>query len=124
VWDQFIKNAEVGDRTTLTADELIVSVGKQRYDPELMKPFSGMIRGFHDMLDVNQDGYLQEDEYHRLLFQEGVPDPSFVKEAFKAIDVNGDGKLSIEEFTNAFWDFFFSDDEKSPNAFFFGPLDD
>jgi len=119
-----LKNAEVGDRTTLTTDELIVSLGKQRYDPELMKPFSGMIRSLHDMLDVNQDGYLQEDEYQRLLSQAGVPDPSFVKMAFKAIDVNGDGKLSTEEVINAFWDFFFSDDEKSPNAFLFGPLDD
>src|SRR6218665_32990 len=119
-----MKNAEVGDRITLTADDIIVSVGKQRYDPELMKHFSGMLRALYNMLDVKQIGYLQEDEYHRLLSQTGVPDPSFVKVAFKAIDVNGDGKLSIEEFINAFFDFFFSDDEKNPNAFFFGPLDD
>ena len=89
-----------------------------------MKPFTDIIHHLHDMLDVSRDGYLQEDEYQRIISQAGVPDPSFVKEAFKAIDVNGDGKLSIEEFANAFFDFLFSDDENSPYAFFFGPLDD
>src|SRR6218665_2726930 len=117
-----MKHAEVGDKHTLTADELIVSVGKQSYDPELMKPFSGMIRGFHDRLDVNGDGYLSAEEYTTMLFQLGVLDLSFVKQAFRTIDVNGDGKLRIEEFINAFFDFFFSEDEKSPNTYYFGPL--
>jgi Ca2+-binding EF-hand superfamily protein len=123
-WKQFMKKAEIGDKDTLTAEELMVSIGKQRYDPELMKLFRGMVQDLHDMLDVKCDGYLQEDEYERMVLQAGVPDPSFAKEAFRAIDVKGDGKLSIEEFTNAFFDFLFSDDEKSPNAFFLGPLVD
>ena len=114
----------MGNRNLLTADDLIVSIGKQRYDSELMKLFTHITRHLHDMLDVNRDGYLQEEEYERIISQAGVPDPSFVKEAFKAIDVNGDGKLSLEEFANAFFDFLFSDDERSPNAFFLGPLDD
>src|SRR6218665_3872909 len=102
---------------------MIVSLRKQRYDPQLMKAYTEVIHGCHDMLDVNRDGYLQADEYERMVSRTGVQDTSFVKEAFNAIDVNGDGKLSIEEFTNAYFDFLFSDDEKSPNAFFFGPLD-
>src|SRR6218665_701921 len=100
---------------------MIVSLGKQRYDPQLMKPYTEVIHGCHDMLDVNRDGYLQADEYQVMLSQAGVPDPSFTIEAFKSVDVNGDGKLSIEEFTNAFFDFLFSEDEKC--AFFCGPLD-
>lgn len=124
MWDLLSKHAEVCDRNSLTADDFIVSIGKQRYDPELMKPYTIMVQNLHDMLDLIRDGFLQEDEWQRILVQTGFPDPSFVKETFKAIDVNGDGKLSIDEFTNAFFDFLFSDDEQSPNRFFFGPLDD
>src|SRR6218665_560368 len=119
-----MKNADVGNRTSLTADKMIISLGKLRYDPQLMKPFTDIIHHLHDMLDVDRDGYLQEEEYERMVSRTGVADTSFVKEAFNAIDVNGDGKLSLEEFANAFFDFIFSDDEKSPYAFFLGPLDD
>ena len=122
MWELLTKHADVGNRTSLTVEEMIVSLRKQRYDPQLMKAYTEVIHGCHDMLDVNRDGYLQADEYERMVSRTGVQDTSFVKEAFNAIDVNGDGKLSIEEFTNAYFDFLFSDDEKSPNAFFFGPL--
>jgi len=75
-------------------------------------------------MDVNCDGYLQEDEHRRLFHQLGVPDSSYSKDMFNAIDINNDGKLSIQEFAAADADFFFSDDENSPYALFFGPLVD
>jgi Ca2+-binding EF-hand superfamily protein len=77
-----------------------------------------------NLMDVNCDGYLQEDEHRRLFHQLGVPDTSFAKETFEAIDANRDGKLSVEEFVDACWEFFFSEDEKNPNTIYFGPLVD
>ena len=110
------------DKNVLTGDILADSVWKQRYDPELKKCISGLIYGFLDLMDVNCDGYLQEDEYRKMVHQLGVPDTSFIKETFNAIDVNHDGKLSFQEFVDGCYDFFFSDDEKSPFTLFFGPL--
>jgi Ca2+-binding EF-hand superfamily protein len=123
VWKQFMK-ADTAHKEVLTVEVLSKAVGNQRYDPELMKHFTGLVEGLVDLMDLNNDGYLQGDEYERYLYQLGVQDPSYAREAIRTMDVNGDGKMSTDEFINAFWDFFFSDDEKSPNVFFFGPLVD
>lgn len=57
-------------------------------------------------MDINGDGYLQEDEFNTIFVQFGAKDTSWTKETFKAMDVNGDGKLSIEEYIDGFNDFF------------------
>src|SRR6218665_3875133 len=118
-----MKQADNADNV-LTWERLAGTIGKQRYDPELMKRFTGLIEGLFTLMDLNNDGYLQENEYQTYPEQLAVHDASYAREALRTMDVNGDGKLSLEEFCNAFWDFFFSDDEKSPNKFFFGPLVD
>ena len=113
-----MKTSEPGNKQEMTVEMFVDSIGKQRHDPELTKHFSDPMYGLFDLMDVNSDGYLQEDEYHRMVVQLGVQDASFTKEGFRAIDVNGDGKLSIDEFINSFLDFMYSEDEKSPNTFF------
>lgn len=75
-------------------------------------------------MDINGDGYLQEDEFNTIFVQFGAKDTSWTKETFKAMDVNGDGKLSIEEYIDGFNDLFYSEDENSPNRHLFGPIVD
>lgn len=123
-WKQFVKNPASGDKKELTVDLIIDTIGKNRYDPDLMKHFSNQLQGLFDLMDVNCDGYLQEDEFHRMHLQLGMQDAPYARDTFKAIDVNGDGKLSFDEVINAVFDFLFSKDEKSPYALFFGPLVD
>lgn len=62
-----------------------------------MKNYSNMIHALFELMDVNGDGYLQEDEYHRIHLQLGMPEAPYAKETFRAIDVNHDGKLSFDE---------------------------
>ena len=119
-----MKVADPADKNLLTAEVLTDAVGKLRYDPELMKHYRGLVEGLFEMMDLNNDGYLDEYEYQRYLEQCGIQSESFARKALRTMDVNHNGKLSLDEFLNAFWDFFFSDDERSPNAFFFGPLVD
>jgi len=98
-------------------------VGKLRYDPELMKHYRSLVQDVFDIMDLNNDGHMNEHEFQRYLEQCGIQDASFARRPFRKMDVNHDGKLSFDELLNALWDFFFSDDE-SPNAYFFGPLVD
>ena len=114
--------ADPADKNLLTAEVLTDAVGKLRYDPELMQHYRNFVQDFFDMMDLNNDGYVDENEYQRYLEHCGIQDAAFAREALRTMDVNHDGKLSLDEFLNAFFDFFFSEDEKSPNAFFFGPL--
>jgi|SRR6218665_482545 len=114
--------SETGNMNKLTVPVFVDSILKQRDNPELWIHFTEPIRSLFHLMDVNCDGYLQPDEYFRMLAQLGVPDASFTKAGFEAMDVNGDGKLSIDEFVNAFIDFMSSEDENNPNTYFFGPL--
>jgi len=50
-------------------------------------------------------------------------DVALAEGAFKAIDTNNDGMLSVEEFSAAGKDFFVSTDESSPNKYFWGALE-
>lgn len=109
----------------LTLPIFIESIKQQLYDPDLITCIVHVIRGVFDLMDVNQDGYLQPDEHKVMSASAGVPEGTFdAKAAFDAIDVNGDGKLSFDEFIAGCLDFMFSQDESSPNKFFFGPLVD
>jgi len=113
---------DTANKNVLTAEVFSSSIFKQRNDPELKKFISSVVYGLFDIMDVNLDGYLQEDEHRRLFHQLGVPDTSYSEDIFNAIDLNHDGKLSFQEFIEACYDFFFSEDENSPNTLFFGPL--
>ena len=94
------------NKERVTIDEFVDSVGKQRFDPDLIKCDKGLIHAFFTLMDLNCDGYVQEDEFERIYTQFGVPDRSWTKETFQAID------------------YFYSDDENSPYKHFFGPLVD
>ena len=75
-----------------------------------------------DVIDTNHDGKIQWQEYQdffRILMEE--VDPDVAKNAFNAIDFNGDGVLSKEEFKAATVEYFVSK-EDTPIKFMFGPL--
>ena len=73
-------------------------------------------------MEFNSDGYFQEEEHKRLFDHLGMPETSWTKDTFLAMDTNSDGKLSFQEFVNGYFDYCYSEDENIPYKNFFGPF--
>ena len=74
------------------------------------------------LLDVNGDGFLQEEELAKSYASGGFQDTGIARRAFDEIDINRDGKVSPEEFSSAYFEYHTSDDENSRYRNIWGPL--
>src|SRR6218665_576951 len=113
IWRLWMKSAGSDDNGLLTPSIMVESVKQQRNDPEFKVACLAMCRQFFRILDVNGDGFLQEDEYARSFNSIGFEDKDIVRRAFDSIDLNADGKLSLEEFSTALLEYHTSEDETS-----------
>lgn len=119
VWEKYLKDGAAGQ--TLNQDAFIATLKKQVQDPALRETLAGPLPLFFSAIDANADGMIQKDEFE-LFFDIIGLDPKMAGDTFQAIDTNHDGQLSLEEFVTAGVDFFTSEDEASPNKYFWGPL--
>ena len=118
-----MKSAGSDDNGLLTPSIFVESIKQQKNDPEFKKAYLAMCLQFFRILDVNGDGFLQEEEYARSFGSVGIQDKGVIRRAFEAIDLNQDGKLSLEEFSTALFENLTSEDEKSRYTELLGLLD-
>ena len=122
VWRLWMKSAKSDDNGLLTPSIFAESVKQQRNDPEFKETVLLMCKQFFKILDVNGDGFLQEEEFARAIASTGIQDAGVTRRAFDAIDVNKDDRISLEEFSIALVEYLISDDENSPYREIWGPL--
>jgi juvenile hormone diol kinase len=79
------------------------------------------VASLFDMFDVDDNALLDADELPRMREALGIPDDGGA--LVRAIDRDGDGRLSQAEVRAAIEAFFRSDDPDEPANLFFGPLD-
>lgn len=96
---------------------MVESIKAQKDSPVIKKRIRDLMVTAFAVLDLNQDGYLDFAEYHRIFENLGIANPDFTKAAFDAIDVNHDGKFSAEEFINATTDSICSESENTAGVF-------
>jgi Ca2+-binding EF-hand superfamily protein len=73
------------------------------------------------LLDTNGDGHITADEYEHI-YRAGGSNPAVAAEAFAKLDLDHDGKISVEEMGTLLGQFFRSNDPKSPGNWLFGPF--
>jgi Ca2+-binding EF-hand superfamily protein len=88
-----------------------------RFD-ELLRPAA---EAWFDLYDADGDGRISRREYELLQLATGRP-AADVDTGFRAIDVNGDGYLTREEFSTILHEYFHSDEINTPGNWLFGPL--
>lgn len=103
----------------LTKDQYIYNMSilaanhKAKYDEGKEIEFFKFIVALFDAVDTNRDGYLQLEEYEKIMVA-GNFDAATAKITFDIIDVNSDGKLSRQELKDYHYGFWFLlDDTKS-----------
>jgi len=124
VWRQFMKSAGSDDNGLLTASILTESVKQQRNDPEFRETYLKICHHFFGLLDVNGDGFLQEDEYARSFAAIGIKDTNIMRRAFESMDLNKEEKLNLDAFCAALLEYITSDDESSRYSMLWGHLVD
>lgn len=72
-----------------------------------------------ELLDSDGDGVVTRDDYLELSRAHNIDDTE-AEATFKAIDRNGDGRLTLDEVSTLVRDFYLCDDPSAPGNSFFG----
>jgi Ca2+-binding EF-hand superfamily protein len=119
VWDKNLGPSSGVD--AISQDKFIEVMKSLVGNPALKQALEGPLPLFFKAVDANHDDYIQADEYAQFFQILGL-DPAMAPDSFKAIDTDGDGRLSLQEFVTAGSEFFQSEDESKPTKSFWGPL--
>jgi Ca2+-binding EF-hand superfamily protein len=86
-----------------------------------MGPIEAAIQAEFDVADIDNDGVLSNDELARMLASVGV-DSSEADEAARALDRDGDGQVSRQEYISAMREFYVDPNLNGPAAKLLGSL--
>ncbi len=123
IWRNYWNAADTNRDGQVTGDEFVTSMTHVVSSPELREKVGGPLPLFFKAIDANSDGMISATDYENF-FKCIRIDPSLAEESFNAIDSDGDGVLSEDEFVAAGEEFFLSEDMHAPTQNYWGPLVD
>ncbi|XP_013386647.1 sarcoplasmic calcium-binding protein [Lingula anatina] len=120
LWEAIGKDAKNNEEYKVSEDEFIsdlLAVINTTYRDSFLDM---IIRDF-DGYDVDGDGFISPKEHKAFFYSWGIP-TGYSADVFKALDTDGDGLITRDEYIQGGTDFMFSEDENSPYKNFLGPL--
>jgi len=104
-----------------TCEEMIANLKKVE-KKEMRAVATEQFNLLFDIIDTNQDGCIQLEEFTTYYNIVGVSE-QFARKSFDALDTNHDGVLSRDEFVTAGLDFFTLEEPSLPADLFYGYLE-
>jgi Ca2+-binding EF-hand superfamily protein len=109
------------DAEQLSRDEFVPAMRAAVTDTSRANLVDGLSHALFDVVDTDDDGLIERDEFARLLGLRGITD-SDAMDVFDGLDTDGDGSISRQEYVRSWREFFRSDDPTDPGSRYFGRL--
>jgi len=118
IWDDFL--APAAPNGEIPVDDALE--GFRSRSDKLLETCILIFGVLFDLIDVSGDGVIQKEEYALFLKVVNADEEGVLVQAFGAIDTDGTGQISHDEFIHAGCEYFMSDDDNLPSAYMFGAL--
>ena len=115
-WDVLLAASDLDRDDRVTLDEVLLVVDQLRTMPENV---ASTATTMFDAIDENADGRISAAEYRQLIEAWNGCETD-TDEIFPLLDLDGDGQLSRQEFTELWTEFWAGDDPDSPATWVFG----
>jgi len=114
-WNWLRTGADIDIDGKVSLDEFVTTVAQFEQENHLRG-----LQLIFDVFDPSGDGTISGEEYRGLATIFHI-DPAQADEIFLRLDLNGNGSISREEFTQLWIDFWYSEDEGAAGNWMFGP---
>lgn len=116
-WLELLRHANRSQR--LTRDEYIAANRAASIDTSRFNMVEGIPHAIVDIMDNDDDNEINKEEFAQFLQASGITAPHAM-DTFAALDTDGDGRISRQEYVRSVREFFHSDtDLKAPGSLYF-----
>jgi hypothetical protein len=119
LWSELLRHGDLDGDQQLTLEEFTENGIRAISDTSRVNVVEHLGNAVFEVVDVDRDDEVSAEEFDRLQDAFRAPKGN-ARETFGAIDVDGDGRISRDEFLQGVRDYFTSSNYDAPGSWFFG----
>ena len=121
IWDSLKALADQNNDGSVSQEEFFDFHAQMLSTPELFKQITlGTVDLLFQAFDRDNSGTLSRDDFRDFFAAYRITDPGAADEAFKRLDVSGDGQISKSEAVQRVHEYYFSSDPAAGGNWLFG----